>query len=46
MNYKRKHKYPKSVKCPICMSKKLSSGRLPEKEKKMRKEELLLNIKL
>ena len=42
MNYKRRHKYPRSVKCAICMSRKLVFGRLPLKEKTMRKEEKLL----
>ena len=43
MNYKRKHKLPRrSRKCSICMSQKLAHGRLPDKEKKMRKEEGLL----
>jgi hypothetical protein len=35
MNYKRKHKMPRSVKCGICMSKKLAHGKYPEKEKKL-----------
>lgn len=33
MNYKRKRKYPKSVKCALCMSQKLVHGKYSHKEK-------------